>query len=199
MGNNDKDWEKEFFNRADFLMNHLCLIVGENAYRVVDCEVYYHSEEHPDPYVHKGEEQLNNGTWFFNDAGGLDITFGNGEKGIYAGILIRTIQNLKTEQRIEGIIKVVKEIFRNLGNIFSEGNEIRLCELNPQFITQGKPYTTTRVNLTERINDMERFFNKYYRFLILSSAMKGKDKILSSLIQDKQISKEDAIKILGYN
>ncbi len=36
-----KDLETQFRNRAEFLMNKVCLKSGNNKYRVVDCEVYY--------------------------------------------------------------------------------------------------------------------------------------------------------------
>ncbi len=47
-----KPLEQQFIERAKFIMNKVCLVAGDSKYRIVDCEVYYHSEEHKDPYVH---------------------------------------------------------------------------------------------------------------------------------------------------
>lgn len=197
----EKEWEQmelkfenledQFEARTKYLMNGLCLVAGNRFFRIVDCEVYYNSEpEHQDPYCHKDEEQLNSGTWFFNYAGGLDITFGNRNKKIYASILIRAIRNLQTNQFIDGVTKVVKEIFKQFGSVFREGNEIRLCELNPQFITHEELFRTTRVNLTKKVTDMEGFVDRPYRYIIesnLSPTLKGKDKIVTHLVQEGKI------------
>jgi hypothetical protein len=144
----NKTLEEQFTDRADFLMNKVSLVAGESKYRIVDCEVYYNSKQHPDPFPHsvvnKHDHQLNMGTWFFNDACGLDITFGDSE--IYASFLIRAIQDLQSDERTEGITKVVREIFIQLGDVFSERAVLRLSFNNSHFCREELPFRTTRVN-----------------------------------------------------
>ncbi len=169
--------------------------------RIVDCEVYYNSKQHPDPFPHsvvnKHDHQLNMGTWFFNDACGLDITFGDSE--IYASFLIRAIQDLQSDERTEGITKVVREIFIQLGDVFSERAVLRLSFNNSHFCREELPFRTTRVNLTKKTPDQENYAEKEYRFIILSRDMKDKENILTRLVNKGELSKEDATKILGYN
>ena len=115
-----KNLEDRFDTHASYLMNHLCLVIGDHAYRITECEIYYHEgDKHPDPFVHRRSQQLYAGNWYFNDMG-IDLTFGNYDKKIYASILIRGIRNLKTNRYITGPSNVVREIFDKFGNITSE-------------------------------------------------------------------------------
>lgn len=85
----------------------------------VEIEIYYYSDEFPDEYVHRREEQLRwatfylhkykngtlkNGTWK-----GIDVTLGNQENRIYLGILIRSIRTQKNVL-ITGPCKVVEHL-----------------------------------------------------------------------------------------
>src|ERR1017187_501642 len=69
----------ESFRRiAEKLMNLYQLQVKDNFYRIIDCEFYYSSKKHQDPYAHGHERQKSKGEWYFHGSG-LDITIGNGE------------------------------------------------------------------------------------------------------------------------
>ncbi len=202
LGSNKPTLEEQFMDRADFLMNKVCVVAGNNQYRIVDCEVYYHSKQHPDPFIHsvvnKHEHQLNSGTWFFNDAGGLDLTFGtkseNEEEKVYAAFLIRGIQD-KSGEYTSGIRNVVNKIILSFKNAFINESSIHLtANLYPSEAV----FELTRVNLSEKINNIE-YKEKPYRYIILSPEMKSKDSILTKLVHKGEISKEDATKILGYN
>ncbi len=89
---NFKSLGDRFDKIAHSIMNYLCLVIGKQQYKIVECEIYYYDKDnHPDPYVHKSPEQLQPCSWYFNGFG-LDITFGDKNKNIYAGLLIRGIR-----------------------------------------------------------------------------------------------------------
>lgn len=93
---NDSNSEtiNESFGRiAQKLMNDFKLQVADKYYRIIECEFYYHSKNHPDPYVHGHKRQKSTkGEWYFNGSG-LDITLAD-ESG-FGCILIRGIAEVK--------------------------------------------------------------------------------------------------------
>ncbi len=195
------DLESGFFEFASFLMNNLVLVVSEQPYRIIECEVYYHNSDlHPDPYVHKRVNQKENGRWYFNDAG-LDITFGNPDKNIFASFLIRGVQRLDaSKQLISGPINVLREVFTQFGHITNCNNGIAVYEVE-QGVEYQKPVAVGRVGLAHKAEDKERFDIKPYRFLIELHAghkFSGKEKVVKQLITDGKISVEDAKEIMGY-
>jgi len=153
-----KEIQTRFDELADYLMNKLCIAVNDKHYRIVEIEMYYyHKDKHADPYVHGYPEQLNCGTWYFHYSGlGLDITFGNKEKNIYGGILIRSIKELDENPKyINGPFNVLKEIFPKM-TIETGGKGIcieALQEKHQKEFTQKDIYIGKRIGLTKEALD----------------------------------------------
>lgn len=195
--------ENKFASLTHYLMNYLCLAVGQNAYRIIELEIYYHDKDkHADPYVHCATEQLFAGNWYFNGAG-LDITFGNYENKIYGGILIRGLMKLgKNPRYISGPSNVLKEIFSNLGNVVSGDHSICLREPNDGLIKKTKPLQSVRIGLTKKNEDLENYYDKKYRYIAelnLQHKFKDKEKVVRQLLSENKITKEQAKEIMGYN
>lgn len=120
--------ENGFNQVAKLLLLQSNLIVANKAYELMDIEFYFYNEKiHPDPYSHSFQyasrvrkKQSVTGSWYFHrftgiekythTRRGLDITYGDGEKQRYGGILIRAIKDLGEERIISGPSRVVGEI-----------------------------------------------------------------------------------------
>lgn len=200
-----KSLDEKFGAHAHYLMNYLCLVVAGQPYRITEIEIYYHDKDlHPDPYVHCANEQLFAGNWYFNGAG-LDITFGDYERKIYGGILIRGIMKFGENPRyISGPSNVLKEIFSSVGNILEGEGLVCLRELNQDVIQEieTEPIQTIRIGLTKKNDDKENFAEKNYRYLVelnLQHKFKDKEKVIRQLLATNQITKEQSKEIMGYN
>ena len=200
-----KTLDDKFSALTHYLMNYLCLVVADQPYRITELEVYYHDKDnHPDPYVHCSSEQLFAGNWYFNGAG-LDITFGDYEKKIYGGLLIRGIMKFGENPRyISGPSNVLKEIFSNIGNVLNGEGGICLRELNEEIIQtiETEPSQSVRIGLTKKKEDTGNYAEKKYRYLVelnLQHKFKDKEKVIRQLLVDKKITKEQAKEIMGYN
>ena len=183
-------------------MNYLALGVGKNIYRITECEIYYYSSDHADPYVHQGAEQLTSGKLYLNKVGGLDITFGNADIPAYGGILIRGILNLKTKEYISQVQKITSELFVALGNIITEENGIHLRELASGQINAEQPIQSTRIGLTKKSEDVDGYLEKSYRYIVDLNVLhkfKDKEKVVRQLLAESKLSAEDAKTVLGYN
>jgi hypothetical protein len=196
--------DERFDAIAHYLMNYLYLSVANEAYRITELEIYYHDKEnHPDPYVHCSKEQLTPGNWYFNGAG-LDITFGNIEKGIYAGILLRGIRKIcESPYYISGPSNVLKEIFSNMGNVLFDEGGICLKELEQETISQFEmvPFRSNRIGLTKQKDDIENYIDKNYRFLVdrnILHKFKDKERVVRQLLAENKISNEQANEMMGY-
>jgi hypothetical protein len=77
---------------ATTLQQRLVIRTESRAYQITELEFYYHSRQHPDPYVHRSAEQLKHLHWYFNQANSLDLTFGDRDTNSYGGILLRGLQ-----------------------------------------------------------------------------------------------------------
>ena len=196
-----KTLDDRFEAHTHYMMNYLCLVAGEQPYRITECEVYYHDgENHPDPYVHKRSQQLFAGNWYFNDMG-IDLTFGNYNKKIYASILIRGIRNMKTNLYISGASNVLREIFDKLGNIMAGDKGFCLREINLGVIKEEVPTQSTRIGLTKKAEDTQNFIGKPYRYIVelnVAHKFKDKEKVVKQLLSENKISNEEAKNIMGY-
>jgi ribosomal protein L30/L7E len=197
-----KSLDDRFEAHTHYMMNYLCLVVGDQPYRITECEVYYYdSENHPDPYVHKRNQQLFAGNWYFNDMG-IDLTFGNYDKKIYASILIRGIRNMQTNQYISGTSNVLREIFDKFGNIMQGDKGLCLREINQGVIREEEPTQSTRIGLAKKAEDTQDFIGKKYRYIVeltLAHKFKDKEKVVKQLLSENKISNEEAKNIIGYN
>lgn len=92
-------------------------------YRLAEIEFYVFATGHEqleDEDTHQHPRQLLNGVWFVHRSSpertGLEITFGNSEQKIYAGVLIRAIQNTKDDKDyVYGNAAVVKALMEHTG------------------------------------------------------------------------------------
>ena len=118
--------QKVFDEIAITLLRQTKIVTPENQYYFREIEIYFYDEElHQDTYAHKNKRQLKFGEWYFHrftdlepflksNRNGVDITFGNEQKGIYGGVLIRKIQNIETNDMIVGINKIARELINNI-------------------------------------------------------------------------------------
>ena len=124
-----EEFQSDFDRIAKVLLNHTELITRENTYRIREIEFYYYSDIHTDFYCHKNERQLTNQKFYFHrfkdyekyerlKQKGIDITVGNGES-IFGGILIRAIENVKTNEIITGIGNLTNQIISDINGTFS--------------------------------------------------------------------------------
>jgi hypothetical protein len=121
------DIDRLFDEIAVVLLRQTKIVTPKNQFHFREIEIYFYDKHsHPDTYVHKNKRQLKFGEWYFHrytdiesflksNRNGVDITFGNEQKGVYGGILIRKIQNIKTGDLIVGINKVTRELIENIG------------------------------------------------------------------------------------
>jgi hypothetical protein len=152
---------------AEGLMNGYYLRVRDKYYRIIDCEFYYYSKNHADPYVHGHQRQKESlGEWYFHGSG-LDITLSNGDN--YGGILIRGLVRvtnrmsdpLRTDA-IDGPLNVCTEIFKQIGQVNISTLEFGLEKVpfDQQFPT--KVYSCERVGLNSKDDE---YFSQPYRFI----------------------------------
>lgn len=124
-----EEYQSDFDRIAKVLLNHTELITKKNSYRIREIEFYYYSVIHTDFYCHKNERQLSNQKLYFHrfkdsekyerlKQKGIDITVGNGES-IFGGILIRAIENVKTNEIITGIGNLTNQIISDINGTFS--------------------------------------------------------------------------------
>jgi hypothetical protein len=142
---NDKTWspketatenevESHFVELINNLMQYSSFMINSIPHKFLELELYYTSNNHPDPYTHLNPEQAKSGYFHFHKAGnkpeskykggsykGLDISVGLSNKDnvvAYGGILVRSIQNMKDGTIIVGPCKCVDYIL-NLCNVSS--------------------------------------------------------------------------------
>ena len=197
--------DEKFRRLTHYLMNRLCLDVAGRIYRLTELEIYYHNEKnHCDPYVHRSPEQLTSCRWYFNGSG-LDITFGDYDRRIYGGILIRGIMKFgEPTIYISGPANVLKEIFSTMGNITDGKNGICLRELNSEIIAsiEMEPIQSVRIGLTKKQDDSDNYVEKKYRYIVALNPQhkfKDKEKVIRQLWLDGKITREQAKDIMGYN
>ena len=100
------------------------LVAGDDRYRFLEVEIYCHgSHLFPDVFAHGDEQQLTAGSFYFHKQGsgykggsykGMDYCFGNREKGLYGGLLLRTAVNVASGAIVCGPCKVVDAILASL-------------------------------------------------------------------------------------
>jgi hypothetical protein len=168
----DKISHLESFRQiADSLMNRLLLQVNRAFYRIVSCEFYYTSEDHPDPYTHGHKRQKeSNGQWYFHGSG-LDITLA-GENG-FGGILLTGIARINDKHAptyldtpVFGPVNVCTELFANFGSALTT-DPIAFGLIsgrdNPK-MPQARIFEVPRVGLNRK-RDKGDFHDRNYRFI----------------------------------
>ncbi len=202
--------EVQFKKVAEEIFNKHILVVKnkkkEIIYRITEIEFYYNDEcdknKHPDPYSHRDYRQRLNEQWYFHrkGRGGLDITFGKGEKyKIYGGILIRAIEKFDDpNEYIEGPFKVVEKIFEVINSkedknilkkrikgkcIFNTNNILHLAKNDLYSQNEIAVYNAPRVGLYPDKDkpDWEKFIMKNYRYLKYKEKGEKRNKELHAL------------------
>jgi len=99
----DKEFLTKFEGIANALLNDVILYINEKPHRLDEIEFYYHAHAHQDIFAHCDPMQTTSTKWYFHKKGsnykggtykGMDITFGEEEKGKFGGILIRSLESL---------------------------------------------------------------------------------------------------------
>ena len=160
---------------AERLMNDFQIRVNDQFYRITECEFYFKSEKHADPYVHGHERQkASNGEWYFHGSG-LDITMGNG--ACYGGILLRGIAAVKPTgniptrlDAISGPLNVCRELFNQMGTAFTNDPiHFGLVDISRDPMAANmktaKVFAAPRIGLNENKPEGTSYWNKPYRFL----------------------------------
>jgi hypothetical protein len=196
----NENHEKWFDEIANELMNHNLLCVGNNHYRIVECEIYYNNnKDHIDPFIHRHEKQLQNGTIYFHGFG-VDLTFGDTEKNIHGGILIRSVRNIEGENKYtNGPYRFVEQLFCALGEILNEEKKICIKEFNHQ--KEEHPIKCERYNLKRNTKDKNNYRGKPYRYIIginKENKFENRSKIITQLYKEGKLSAELVKKILNY-
>ena len=193
-----QDVDFMFTRIADLLLNRLLFCVGTQRYRLREIEFYFRRPGvHDDPYIHGEAEQQQVGRWYYNLAGGLDMTFGRQELGTWGGILLRGVERVlpapdelghvqptKTGY-VSGPQNVLRDIIANLNGVFEQPRGLWLDEI---YSVPGEvERRVRRYNLKHKPADTDQdFLNRPYRFLadeqyVLSLKPKDQADILSQL------------------
>ena len=195
---NHEKWFDEITNE---LMNHNALCIGNNQYRIVECEIYYNNktEKHSDPFIHRKQEQLKSGTIYFHGFG-VDLTFGDTEKNIHGGILIRSVRNIEGENKYtNGPYRFVEELFSALAWVINEEKKVCIKEFN--YPTVEHPIKCERYNLKKNTKDKDNYRGKPYRYIIeinKENKFENRSKIITQLFKEGKLSAELVKNVLNY-
>ena len=164
----EKDKVSKMFDEAACtLLRQSVIVTPKNNFNLREIEFYLYDEVlHPDSYAHKNKRQLEFGEWYFHrfkdiepflksNRNGVDITFGNKEKGIYGGILIRKIENAETKELIVGINKVARELIYSIGrenvnNIALGKGQLAFDKEQLLYLKVGNPNFSKAIFKTQR-------------------------------------------------
>ena len=194
------DTKKDFLNLAHKLLNETVLIVDKkHVFRFVEVEFYLCSKQHPDEYTHKSDRQKTWGNWYFHTFAngsfkggtfkGLDLTLGN-NKDVYFGILIRSIQDLKTREIIEGPCKCVNRILEiygceKVGDFIEKSTILNVVNNKKGLVIRDYDklinlpmYYGKRIGLSDKYPEYQ---DQRYRFLIFKEKIKKQKKDLVQL------------------
>ncbi|OGX88595.1 hypothetical protein BEN48_09475 [Hymenobacter glacialis] len=203
-----EDLDAFFVEMTATLQHRLLLRAGSSLFRLTELEIYYHSpsQEHPDPYVHQGEEQLQPLHWYFNQASSLDLTFGDSQAGSYGGILLRGAQRLTpdglpTGTYISGPILLTRALVASWGSALG-GDTSLVLEANPQPVpAPSQPWRSARVGLRLHPEKTEHpgapYIDRPYRFIANEgylTQLKNKEKLCFEFELDEATTH----RVLGY-
>ncbi len=167
---NDKlSVEKEFDRIAKLLLCDYYLQVQEESYYLTEVEFYYHSERHPDPFVHLHLQQKENSQWYFH-ASGVDVCIGNKANNATGGVLIRGIKSRAIQKEgkwryTDGPIKVYQQILNSIGTVLLQENiKLGFCKRDvKEKITISKYH---RIGLNPKgKNNGEDYAARNYRYI----------------------------------
>ncbi len=197
---------------ANVLLNQVLLCVGMQRYRLREIEFYFRQPRtHNDPYVHTSREQQQCGGWYFNDADGLDLTFGDQERNTWGGILLRGLEKVppasgdyvSQEEDTAGYIRgprlVLRHLIAHLNGIFRQPRGIELSEIHNAAHESVQPWRVRRFGLRHKPEaDADKsFLERHYRFLVDKDYLRGlKDR--ADIVRQLHLTPDVAKEILGY-
>lgn len=187
---------------AEKLMNSYALQLRNKLYRIIECEFYYRSDKHKDPYVHGHKRQKESiGEWYFHGSG-LDITLSNGDA--YGGILIRGIAEIKSPEvpergdEIIGPLNVCTEIFKQIGSVIRNiPLEFGLVDMTGDlmFMKPTQIFSVPRIGLKGTLHNDNDYCNRPYRFLtFLHLPHKESEKIKKYITEEARVISIDEYK-----
>jgi 3-methyladenine DNA glycosylase Mpg len=180
--------EKKFKEYAEKLLNNTILEVKNKKYRICEIEMYYCNDDHPDKYTHCDDWQMKFNKFYphrFKNkvykAGTykcMDIAYGDEKTKTYFGILIRSIENIETNEFFTGPCISVNEILSNYSmKEFKEFME--KYDIDKEFTLKTKKldhediYTGPRVGLGDKYPEYKE---KNYRYAIKTKKIKKQKK-----------------------
>ena len=217
---------------AAYLLHDVTIQAGDARFGIREVEMYAKLENvYEDRFTHCDAQQGFPGTWYFHKKGGtykagsfkgLDITFGNSKVGVWCGGLIRTIQNLTTNEEIEGPSLTVDAILAatkkaNIASLVG-GTDRHLVvsesfsgaasggELSPLLKLLSVPSSATRVQvlraprvgLVPRSDDDLLFAGRLLRFFPFGTRLKKqRSGIVAALLVDGMERKADEIAMIS--
>jgi len=182
---NRNDYSLEFDRIAKEILNSYILKTPENEYKIKEIEFYYFlNNYHMDYYCHKDMRQKLNSQLYFHRfkypekyrnkrQKGIDLTFGLNNS--FGGILIRLLQNIKTQKYITGIGNITNQILEDINgaetitkiyeqneNVFSDNSIIKLIKSENE---KSNIYKKQRIGLNLKKLDTDMFFlNAKYNY-----------------------------------
>lgn len=203
-----EDVDYFFTEIAATLQHEIVIRTAASAFRITELELYYHGRNHPDPYVHKGPEQLKHLHWYFNKASSLDLTFGDKEANSFGGILLRGLQQVplgptdapaSADVYTSGPRNIVRTLVAHWGSALYNSFHFGLANAPEPTPRPMQPWRTQRFGLVLRTDDTSEnpYFARTYRFLTDEGYLKQlKNK--EALCQEQQMDADTAYRILGY-
>ena len=185
------------------LMCEYQLNIDNNLFNITELEFYVYSSDHKDPYVHKKELQKEFGKFYVHQKdgnyGGIDITFGDIEKEIYCGVLIRGLKS-ENGRFLSGPNIIKKEIYKILK--VSKYNELQeIVNKKIKFINKNihkSVYYSTRIGLKPKFEDYlknGKYIYKLHRFITDVENTKHKFKEINNV---KKYNRINGTTILNY-
>ncbi len=154
--------QEQFQKMAECLMNDYVICKGNELYRMMEIEFYWHDENHQDKSVYKRNHiDPLHGAWFFHFSG-VDIALKNSSGG-YGGVLIRSILNISDSE-----LKVHKGPMVCAMILFSGIDAFNSTKLMPYITKHSMPAftlkSTKRVGLGKNAEE-GGFRHAEYRFV----------------------------------
>jgi len=155
------DLHSEFKRIAEILFEQFVLVInGSLRFTLVEIEFYLLSLWHQDYFIYGYPEQKEFGEWIKHPAG-MDLTFGNNDKGVYAGILLRSIREADGDKQfINGSINVRDALSNKNSKVTTE--ELR----STVGLYKNERPSSKTIFVSKRIGLTDKSFNEHYKQIL---------------------------------
>lgn len=154
--------EEVFCDIAANLFKHYVIKKGNDTYRFLEIEFYYHSDKHPDDFVYKRNSSVPG--CFLIHSSGVDICFRNMGDQTYGGILLRHLLRIDENQH-ESIVAGPWDCCDAIFNYSDKYAYPYLAEANNAFDTKNLR-CTYRFNARGNMTDKNYcFYDNGYRLI----------------------------------